>query len=255
MGFRILTALILGWALPVYAMNIQLSHNEDDEDADELALDSNHRFLFAEGVIVPGDSITLKAALDQQYLEKKRTVILITSDGGVLEEIDSVRHTILAEAKEFYRKYGEKMVVMVNLQCSSACNILMSGLTQGAAEANLEIHVANSARFGFHSPVEVYKNRTRAIRSKKKFEAQLAKMLRAYRSYGVSHAWLNSQGAVLRNPKMTEIPAQKLCAAKAGIIPADSCYDDSGNRDILSEVSANVQSRKPIFQKTASKEN
>lgn len=252
---RLFLAFILGWALPAQAMTIQLAQNPDEEEAEENSTSLNHRFLIAEGIIVPGDGMTMKTLLEDQFEDKLRTVILLSSGGGILEEVENLRHTILSAAKSYYESHGDKLVVLVNLECSSACNILLAGLTQGAAAANLEIHVANSAKLGFHSPVEVWKNKTRPIRSKKKFEAQLAKMLRAYRSYGVSHAWLDSQEAVLRNPKMTEIPAQKLCAAKAGIIPADSCYDDSGNRDILSEVSANIQSRKPIFQKTASKEN
>lgn len=255
MYLRLLTALILGWALPVQAMNLQLSHSDDE--AEDIGGDSNlnHRFLFAEGIIVPGDALNLKALLEDQFESRMRTVILLTSKGGVLEEVEALRHTILTEAKEYFNHYRQKLVVLVNLECSSACNILLAGLTQGAAEANLEIHVANSAKLGFHSPVDITNEKTTPIKSKKKFDADLAKMLKAYQSYGVSHAWLNSQSSILRNPKMTEIAAQKICASKAGIIPADSCYDDSGNRDILTEVSINIQGNKPLFKKTVSKEN
>lgn len=252
---RLFMVLILGWALPAQAMTIQLSYNQDEEESEEDISVLNHRFLFAEGVIFPGDALTLKTLLEDQFQDRQRTVILITSKGGVLGEVEELRHTILSAAKAYHAAFGEKLVVMVNLECSSACNILLAGLTQGAKDANLEIHVANSAKLGFHSPVEVWNNKTRPIKSKKKFERELAAMLKAYQNYGVSHAWLNSHQAILRNPKMEDIAAQKICAANAGIIPADSCFDSSGNRDILSEVSANIQSKKPLFQKTVSKEN
>lgn len=255
---RTLMVLILGWALPAQAMTIQFSYNQDEEESDERVSALNHRFLFAEGIIVPGDALTLKALLDEQHEDKQRTVILLTSKGGVLEEVDGLRNVILSAAKSYYNAYKEKLVVLVNLECSSACNILLAGLTQGAKASNLEIHVANSAKFGFHSPVGVQivgsELKTIPIKSVRKFEEKYVKMVKAYQAYGVSHDWINTQANILRDPVMKFFTADKLCAEKSGIIPTDGCFDDA-NRDYLTEVSANIQLKRPVLQKTMSKEN
>lgn len=201
------------------AMTAQLSDGEDDDDR-------NFNYLMLEDIIEPGDEERVTALLDQQFEQKRRTAMVLTSPGGALEEVEYLAQAIIDGADRYYEKYHASTFLIINQECSSACNILTATLTRDRDPKALEIFVAGKAKFGFHSPVQVNDGQITQIKDPDERRARRKKMLDTYRAAGVSPQWMKKNNEFFLSIKLSEVMGLDLCRAKAGIIPSGSCYSD-----------------------------
>lgn len=219
------------------AMTAQLSEGEEDDD-------QNFNYLMLEDVIEPGDDAQVQALLEKQLNLKRRTAIVLTSPGGALEEVPALAQVIIDESNLYYQKYQASMFVIINQECSSACNILTATLTRDRDPKALEFYVARTAQFGFHSPVQVNGTEITQIKDVEERREKRKKMLDAYRTAGVSQRWLKKNVEFFLSIKITDVLAASLCREKAGLIPADSCYSEK--LDIFDETVKAMSSGKSI---------
>jgi len=200
-------------------MTARLSEGEEDEDR-------RFNYLMLEDGIQPNDEARVKALLEKQFKRKRRTAILLTSPGGALEAVELVSKAIVDGSNRFFQKYRTSTFLIINQECSSACNILTARLTKDRDPKALEIYVAAEAKFGFHSPVQLSGAKITPIKDTEERRARREKMLDAYRAAGVSKSWLEKHDDFFLSIKLSEVRGAELCRQKAGIIPAGSCYDD-----------------------------
>lgn len=175
--------------------------------------EGNNAVLVANGVLGTRDARTLARILDERAEKGHRTIILLTSPGGILEVVSSLGDTILKASKSLYDKHGKSNIFAVNTECSSACTVLTAYLTSKRNVDALEIVVDGDSLFAIHGP--------------RGGASAQNKQIAAYRAAGVSSEWLARHDRNLRRTVVTPLKARDLCAAGVGILPNESCWDTS----------------------------
>ncbi len=229
------------------ASALELTFTEDEELGDDVP----YKTLIMNGIIGPrpdqsprqadesADVRKLKSMLATQLKAGRRTVFMLSSEGGVLEVAEELASAILAHAKHSYAKTKLPDLFLVNEGCGSACTVLTSYLTKNANPA-LQFFVHGESAFFFHAPTMIVEN-GRVVRSKDHplmRKRELEKLLGIYRSYGVSEKWLASHKANFESLIGFPTSALELCKNSARVIPPGSCSRLSSDRfnELIDEV-------------------
>jgi hypothetical protein len=211
----LLSALLLlslrGWSLEI--------------DLDKSA-EGSGAVLVANGVLGLKDARAFAKILDERAEKGERTIILLTSHGGILEVIRAIGDALIKASNTLHSKHQKSNIFAVNTECSSACTVLTGYLTSKRDSKALEIKVDEDSVFGIHGP-------------KGGKEAE-DKQITAYLSVGVKADWVQKNDAKLRQTKMTELKARTLCAEKINIIPYDSCWNHHRKGDLVEALKKNL---------------
>jgi hypothetical protein len=196
-----------------------------DEDGNEIT-DSQYTTLIMGGVIEPGDASRVDNILRRRFRQGGRTVFMLTSPGGVLEEVDPLARVIVSRANQFYMKYKRPLLFVVNQECDSACGVLTAALTKyrgTAAIQPLEILIQKDSSFFFHHPKEMRGGRVVDYQDRIEAIAAYNRLVTAYLNYGVSLKWINHQRDMFDRGQGFTLSAADLCLEESGVVPADSC--------------------------------
>jgi|GEM_PF-5518689 len=224
---RFLSALTTGFCLlitltaqPSHAMTLYFSDEIEDGQAYIIANDA---------MLKEEDATKIRRFLSAQAIKGVPTAIFITSPGGFGELMASYAKAILEPSGELFRRHKLFNIVIVNEECSSACVILMSHLTNGHNPRALKFMVDPLAKFGFHSPVDMRDGAVVSFKDQAEREVRIAIQLSLLANGGVNPDWLRRNETLLRDSKMTFLTGLQLCVDRAGIIPADSCVQGGGD--------------------------
>ncbi|MGZ3723350.1 MAG: hypothetical protein ACXVA9_10490, partial [Bdellovibrionales bacterium] len=184
-------------------------------------------YLILNGVIDEGDGKRVAKFLDQQADNGTAVAILMTSQGGGLEETPKISAAIIAASDQLYKKNKKRHnIFAVNEECSSACTVLTAQLTSKRNANSLEILATNSSKWGFHSPVNFRNKKITPITDHKLREGLIAKELSYYTKAGISAKWLNKNAEIFKSPAMTDFTAKQLCDEASLVIPPNACVPD-----------------------------
>lgn len=203
------------------AMTLYMSMDEDDGHAYIIA---NDAMLKAE------DAVKIRRFLNIQAIRAMPTAIFITSPGGFGELMSQFAKAIVEPSNELYRKHGLFNLLIVNDECSSACVILMSQITNTRNHEALKMMVAVDAKFGFHSPVEMRNGMFTNIRDQIERETRIRLQIGLLAAAGVNPEWLKKNDEMLRSSEMTFLTGAQLCAGNSNILSEESCV--SGVNDL-----------------------
>jgi hypothetical protein len=219
----LLVALFSGQAS---AIQLQLS---DESEQGEFKV--NYDYLFAEGEIEKKDPAAFRKILNARAAKGKRTVILLSSPGGILEVTPDLAAAILEPSQKLWKAKHFGNILVINDECSSACAALLTVLTAKHGDA-LQIIVDSKATFGFHSPVDKKNGKVVAIKDTHDREKAIQKQIGFFRKHGASSGWMNDHKDYFTSSQMTEVSGGKLCEEKSMIVPPNSCLSDE-NEDIM----------------------
>jgi hypothetical protein len=232
MDQRFLSVFILlaAFALPAASHAVEIFQTPDDG--------SGFSYLIVNGVIEKNDHRRVERFLQGEVKEGRAVAILLTSPGGGLEETPALSKVILKASNDLYKKNKKFLIVAINEECSSACTVLTAQLTSKRNPKALEILATNSARFGFHSPVNYDGKKTTPIADRKLRERLISKEISYYTDAGISAKWLNKHVEMFRSSEFTDLKAEVLCKESSMIIPPDSCIADVN--DITTVIAAKL---------------
>jgi hypothetical protein len=220
----ILVSIVLV-AMTAQAMEFTVTDEDDD---------SQFNYVVANDQIIENDHTSLRLILDRQFRMKRRWVILLTSQGGELEEVDDLAREIVKQANRFYLITGKTNLFYVNTLCGSACTVLTSALTKLRNPKSLEIIADSDAKFLFHSPVLCDDGKISEYKDLRTKKAAVEFMLNSYKSYGVSSKWIEINLGMFEDWRFTTKTAQEVCKAAVGVLPTNACISNN-NRDVVNE--------------------
>lgn len=195
-------------------------------------------FLIANGVITPKDHHKIEAIFKRNTDRGMPTVLLLTSLGGVMESIEGIASVILDYSNQLWAKSHLPNYVVINEECDSACNILMTYLTNKRVPEHLQILVTPDSSFGFHSPVAGFHNPAAIRDATERFDA-IKRQIDEYRKAGMDEGWLHAHASIFQQPEVIMIPAKRLCLEHSRVIPPDACLPD--NRDVIPIVTTRIK--------------
>ncbi|NCN39967.1 hypothetical protein GW916_01830, partial [bacterium] len=178
----------LALALSVQSQALELTLSEDPE----LEEDVKYKTLIMNGEIEPGDANRIRKILSTQLKGGKRTLFLLTSPGGVKEEVQAISKVIRSHSEKSYRNLRKPDVLAINIFCGSACTILTSHIANHRNPKALEFYVQATSGFYIHRPYKLIENGKLVDLTKKKNKDRVFnEMIESYRSAGASPQWLN----------------------------------------------------------------
>jgi hypothetical protein len=211
------TAIVLLLALAAHsgsAMTLYFSQDDDDGHAYVIANDA---------MLKESDAQKIRRFLDQQAARGVPTAIFLSSPGGFGELMASYAKAIVEPSNELLRRHNLYNILVVNDECSSACVILMSHVTNSRNPKALKMMIAPDSKFGFHSPVDMQNGSIVSIRDQAEREARIRIQIGLLAAGGVKEDWLKRNEALLRSARMTFVNGSQLCMDSSGILPQDSC--------------------------------
>jgi|GEM_PF-2891451 len=249
----VLVALVLMWSI-VPARALELTFTEDPELGESVP----YKVMIMDGVIEDGDALKVKKMLKSQT--GKRTVFLITSPGGVKEEIPDLARVIVEHAKQSFKKLKKPDLFAINQSCDSSCTILAAEITRLRDAKSLEFFVQADSKFLFHPPLKVFEDGRWLDLSKPSLKAAAFKDMKdSYLKAGVSKEWFGKQESKIKRPKGLVVTARELCQSRSQVIPDASCSNLSSDRftELINEVfdqnqifSQNKELKKSLIQDT-----
>ena len=213
------------------AMTLYMSTDDDD----------GHAYIIAnDAMLKVEDALKIRRFLNQQAMRALPTAIFISSPGGFGELMSQFAKAIIEPSNELYRKHGLYNLVIVNDECSSACVILMSHITNSRNHDALKMMVASDAKFGFHSPVEVRNGVVMTIRDQIERESRIRIQIELLASAGVNPDWLQKNGYLMRSSNMTFLKGAQLCTSNSNILPEESCVSEANDLGALARLQLNL---------------
>lgn len=185
--------------------------------------DEGFNYIMADGEINTRDAKTLKLRLSKHTTDGLPSAIFFSSPGGILEMTPNIANVIISESNRLFQETGKYNIFVINSECSSACTVLTTILTNKRDPRALKIWVTPGSTFGFHSPVEKKKNAVAEIADVGEREAKIRKQLSYYQNNGIDPVWLQNNELIFKNSEMTDFTAQQLCSDRSLVIPTDSC--------------------------------
>lgn len=226
--FRLACCALLFALFSVRASAVQLQLSDESEQGEFKV---NYDYLFAEGEIEKKDPSAFRKILNGRAAKGKRTVILFSSPGGILEVTPELAAAILEPSQKLWKEKRLNNILVINDECSSACAALMTVLTAKRGDA-LQILIDSKATFGFHSPVDKKNGKVTAIKDPHDRERAIQKQIDFFRKNGASASWMADHKDYFTSAQMTEIRGGQLCEEKSMIVPPNSCLSDE-NEDIM----------------------
>lgn len=211
------TAIVLFLALAAQtgsAMTLYFSQDDDD----------GHAYIIAnDAMLKESDASKMRKFLDQQAERGVPTAIFLSSPGGFGELMASYAKALVEPSNELLRRHNLYNILVVNDECSSACVILMSHITNTRNPKALKMMIAPDSKFGFHSPVDMQNGSIVSIRDQAEREARIRIQIGLLAAGGVKEDWLKRNEPLLRSATMTFVNGSQLCLDSSGILPQDSC--------------------------------